>query len=181
MSASFLSQIETGKSQPSVATLFALATGLGIPVDDLFGERDAGTQSTQQVIGAHAPPQARPWQTSEYSNRVSLIHPTHRARLEPIEGVIWERLAATPDRGVNFKRIVYAPGAASAPGGELVSHAGHEYGFGISGEVEVIVGNMSTILGAGESIDFDSTLPHVLRNVGTVDFVGIWVDHYQSH
>ena len=183
VSASFISQIETGRSQPSVATLFALATSLEIPVDDLFGARtrEYSDAVPHFVKGAHAPPNARPWQTSEYSNRISVIHPSHRARLEPVEGVTWERLAATPDRGVNFKRIIYAPGAASAPGGELVSHTGHEYGFGISGEVEVIVGRLSTILGAGESIDFDSTMPHVLRNLGDVDFVGIWVDHYPFH
>ena len=183
VSASFISQIENGKSQPSVATLFALAASLGVSVDDLFGARPSVTSAPPagSVTGAHAPPTARPWQISEYSNRISVVHPTHRARLSQSDGVLWERLAATPDRGVNFKRIIYAPGAASAPGDQLVSHAGHEYGYGISGEVEVIVGNMSTILGAGESIDFDSSVPHLLRNRGDVDFVGIWIDHYPIH
>jgi transcriptional regulator with XRE-family HTH domain len=183
VSASFISQIENGKSRPSVATLFALATSLGVPVDDLFAERAAGAPEggSTAVTGAHAPPDARPWGTSEYSNKISVIHPSHRAKLSPSAGVLWERLAATPDRGVNFKRIVYAPGAMSAPGGELVSHTGHEYGFGISGEVEVIVGDVVTVLGAGDSIDFPSALPHVLRNLGAVDFVGIWIDHYPFH
>jgi transcriptional regulator with XRE-family HTH domain len=183
VSASFISQIENGKSQPSVATLFALATSLNVPVDDLFGARARlhPDSDARAIIGAHAPPSARPWGTSEYSNRISVIHPSHRAKLEPADGVEWERLAATPDRGVNFKRIVYAPGASSAPGNQLVSHAGHEYGYGISGEVEVLVGNLVTILGAGDSIDFASTLPHLLRNVGSEDFVGLWVDHYPFH
>jgi transcriptional regulator with XRE-family HTH domain len=183
VSASFISQIENGKSRPSVATLFALATSLGMPVDDLFaaGVQQHDERSARAVTGAHAPPDARPWRTSEYSNKISVIHPSHRAKLSPADNVLWERLAATPDRGVNFKRIVYGPGATSAPGGELVSHAGHEYGFGISGEVQVIVGELVTVLGAGDSIDFASVVPHVLRNLGTVDFVGIWIDHYSFH
>jgi transcriptional regulator with XRE-family HTH domain len=183
VSASFISQVENGKSQPSVSTLFALATSLGVPIVDLFGDRarEVPESEPQAVTGAHAPPNARPWATSEYSNRISLVHPTHRAKLSPADGVRWERLAATPDCGVNFKQIIYAPGAASSPGGQLVSHTGHEYGYAISGEVEVTVGGLTSILKAGDSIDFASTVPHLLRNLGTVDFVGLWIDHYPFH
>jgi transcriptional regulator with XRE-family HTH domain/quercetin dioxygenase-like cupin family protein len=183
VSASFISQIENGKSQPSVATLVALATSLGVPVDDLVAGRSQMDAAPAHggATGAHTLPSARPWKPSEYSNTVSVIHPSHRVRREPLVGVIWERLASTPDRGVNFKRIIYAPGATSAPGGELVSHAGHEYGFGISGEIEVTVGDLVTILGPGDSIDFASASPHALRNLGAVDFVGIWIDHYPFH
>ena len=35
VSASLISQVETGKTQPSVATLYALATHLGLSLDDL--------------------------------------------------------------------------------------------------------------------------------------------------
>ncbi|HSK61814.1 MAG TPA: helix-turn-helix transcriptional regulator, partial [Actinomycetospora sp.] len=36
VSASLVSQIETGKSQPSVSTLYAMTTALGISVEDVF-------------------------------------------------------------------------------------------------------------------------------------------------
>ncbi len=36
VSASLISQIETGKSQPSVSTLYAMTTALGISVEDVF-------------------------------------------------------------------------------------------------------------------------------------------------
>lgn len=36
VSASLISQIETGKSQPSVSTLYAITTALSIPVESLF-------------------------------------------------------------------------------------------------------------------------------------------------
>ena len=40
VSPSLLSQIENGKSQPSVATLYALARSLGISIDHLFEVRE---------------------------------------------------------------------------------------------------------------------------------------------
>jgi transcriptional regulator with XRE-family HTH domain/quercetin dioxygenase-like cupin family protein len=43
LSPSLISQIETGKCQPSVSTLYAITTALGISVQDVFGEsRSAG-------------------------------------------------------------------------------------------------------------------------------------------
>jgi len=42
VSPSFVSQLETGKSQPSVATLYSLAQLLGVSIDDLFSEDGVG-------------------------------------------------------------------------------------------------------------------------------------------
>ena len=81
------------------------------------------------------------------------------------EGVVWERLAATPEHGVNFMKITYAPGAASADG-DLITHDGYEYGYVLSGEVAVTVGDEVFQLHPGESLGFDSSIPHVLRNLG---------------
>lgn len=39
ISASALSQIETGKSRPSVRTLYAIVSELGLSMDELFAER----------------------------------------------------------------------------------------------------------------------------------------------
>jgi transcriptional regulator with XRE-family HTH domain/quercetin dioxygenase-like cupin family protein len=41
VSASLISQIETDKSQPSVSTLYAITTALGISVEDLFDTRES--------------------------------------------------------------------------------------------------------------------------------------------
>lgn len=45
LSPSLISQIETGKCQPSVSTLYAITTALGVSVQDVFGEPGAGTDS----------------------------------------------------------------------------------------------------------------------------------------
>src|SRR5690606_8196441 len=44
VSASMVSQIETGKSQPSVSTLYAITTALGITVEELFTPRLDGPE-----------------------------------------------------------------------------------------------------------------------------------------
>ncbi|CAM5536948.1 hypothetical protein SPURM210S_04698 [Streptomyces purpurascens] len=50
VSASLVSQIETGKSQPSVSTLYAITTALGISVESLFDAR-----ASSPVAGAGTP------------------------------------------------------------------------------------------------------------------------------
>lgn len=42
VSASHISQIETGKCRPSVSTLYAITTALGVPVDDIFDGSGVG-------------------------------------------------------------------------------------------------------------------------------------------
>ena len=42
VSASMLSQVETDRTRPSVSTIYAIATELGISIDALLSDRDAG-------------------------------------------------------------------------------------------------------------------------------------------
>jgi quercetin dioxygenase-like cupin family protein len=78
-------------------------------------------------------------------------------------------------------KISYAPGAASTEDGDLITHDGYEYGYVLAGEVAVTVGEEVFLLHVGESLGFDSSIPHVLRNPGTVTFEGIWFVHGQRH
>jgi quercetin dioxygenase-like cupin family protein len=62
-----------------------------------------------------------------------------------------------------------------------MTHDGFEYGYVLSGEVEVTVGDEVFLLHAGESLGFDSKIPHVLRNPGDIPFQGIWFVHGPRH
>jgi transcriptional regulator with XRE-family HTH domain/quercetin dioxygenase-like cupin family protein len=185
VSPSFVSQIENGKSQPSVATLYAFSQFLNVSVDELFESRATSAPAVLdqeegwEPGGPKNPTSA--WPPTAYSTRVSVVHPTHRPHLTMAEGVEWERLAATPEHGVNFMKISYAPGATSTAGGDKVSHEGYEYGYVLSGELEVTIGDEVFLLRAGESLGFDSGIPHVLRNVGEGQFEGLWFVHGRSH
>jgi transcriptional regulator with XRE-family HTH domain len=183
VSPSLVSQIENGKSRPSVSTLYSFARLLNVPVDELF---DAETTAEQpgpvEATGYdETTDPANAWHPSEYANRISVVHPSHRAHLRMAEGVDWERLAATPERDINFMKITYAPGAASTENGSAMVHEGFEYGYVLSGILEVTVGNETFVLHEGESLGFDSTIPHVFRNVGDTDFQGLWFVHGSRH
>lgn len=182
VSPSFVSQIENGKSQPSVATLYVFSQLLNVSVDELFeAKADApavvfeGQEDGWEPGGPKNPSSA--WPPSAYSNRVSVVHPSHRPHLTMADGVIWERLAATPEHAANFMKISYAPGATSTAGGDKVSHEGWEYGYVLSGEIEVTVGEEVFHLREGESLGFDSAIPHVLRNPAATEFTGLWFVH----
>ncbi len=187
VSPSFISQIENGKSQPSVATLYSFSKLLDVSVDELFEPNmpieqlppSDDVNSDWHGDGSMNPTNA--WQPSEYSNRISVVHPAHRPTLTMADGVTWERLAATPERAVNFMKIHYAPGATSTAGGDLTTHDGYEYGYVLSGELELTVGDEVFRLHPGESMGFDSMIPHVLRNPGPEDFEGVWFVHGRSH
>jgi transcriptional regulator with XRE-family HTH domain/quercetin dioxygenase-like cupin family protein len=49
VSASLISQIETEKSSPSVSTLYAMTTALGVSIEDLFGDPPAGAAEVPEV------------------------------------------------------------------------------------------------------------------------------------
>lgn len=55
ISASALSQIETGKSRPSVKTLYAIVSELGLSMDELFAEPGAQRAETQNAPLAAVP------------------------------------------------------------------------------------------------------------------------------
>jgi transcriptional regulator with XRE-family HTH domain/quercetin dioxygenase-like cupin family protein len=191
VSPSLVSQIENGKSQPSVATLYAVSRLLNVSVDELFEDEPTAVASASKRSASNGSrvlngsddrmDPVHAWRPTEYANRVSVVHPSHRSSLTMAEGVVWERLAATPEHGVNFMKITYAPGATSSDGDQLSIHDGYEYGFVVAGEIEVTVGGEVFLLRQGESLGFDSSIPHVLRNPGPAPFEGIWFVHGRAH
>ena len=188
VSPSFLSQIENGKSQPSVATLFSLVTLLGAELNSFFGEMPhavtppvgrtpAPAVSGENLLVSEEFDYARPWANSVFANRVSIVHPDHRSRIDVGQGISWERLAATPESSVNFMLLNYAPGATSTPDGQPVVHPGYEYGYIIEGELEITVGDETFVIGANQSVGFDCTIPHVFHNPGKIPMKGVWLIH----
>src|SRR5215470_10664127 len=100
ISPSALSQIETGRSRPSVGTLYAIVTELGCSLDELFGSARAGA-----ATGAGAPPEA---------GAVLVQRRDARKRLDLESGVRWERLTPTAEPDADFLHVVYEVGGASS-------------------------------------------------------------------
>lgn len=170
VSPSLISQIETGKSQPSVSTLYGITSALGLSLEDLFdasdGEESAGTAAS--VTGIRYLSRDR---TKGVGPHVS---PDDRELLTLETGVTWERLGQVPNHHVEFLLVTYQPGSSSSADGRLMRHSGTEYAYLISGELELTLGFDKYPLAAGDSVCFESTRPHGYHNHGKAPAVGVW-------
>jgi transcriptional regulator with XRE-family HTH domain len=163
ISASALSQIETGKARPSVSKLFDIVNLLGVSVDGLLAGGDGRP--------AGAPPDTvRPGQEGFFSLQRVGGHET----IELESGVVWSRLTAGSFPGVEFLHVEYRPGACSSNEGAFMRHAGQEFGYLLSGRLRVDVGFDRHELGPGDSISFPATTPHRLRNDGAEPAHAVW-------
>ncbi|AOJ72112.1 MULTISPECIES: cupin domain-containing protein [Burkholderia] len=66
------------------------------------------------------------------------------------------------DRNMCIMREVYQPLADTGP--EMLTHAGHEGGVVVSGQIELTVDGTTWLLDPGDSYYFESRLPHRFRN-----------------
>jgi transcriptional regulator with XRE-family HTH domain len=163
VSSSLISQIERGKSMPSVTTLYAIVSALDLSMDQLF------------VPGETRPPQRR----SSPSAQPWVVKAGERETLRLGAGVRWERLTRDLDHHTEFNLLIYEPGGASSEDGALVRHAGSEYGLVISGRLSVQLGFETYELGPGDAVSFQSWTPHRLATIGDQPARAIWavVDH----
>jgi transcriptional regulator with XRE-family HTH domain len=171
ISPSAISQIETGKSRPSVSTLYAIVTELGMSLDELFSGRDQ-EQAARRAASANA--RSKRIETRSAAEERHVQRAGGRKAIELETGVRWERLTPRADEDADFLEVVYDVGGSSCQGDRFIRHSGREYGLVLSGTLEVTVGFDSYTLEPGDSICFDSTVPHCLRNVGAEPVRGIW-------
>jgi len=159
LSASMISQLESGLSKPSVGTLWAIVTELDVSLDQVIRGEEADTGDRR------GPPQ---------SNISPLVRPADRQAIELDSGVKWEQLVAVAERDVDFIHADYEVGGSSTPDESLMRHEGREYGYVISGTLSIKIDFEEYELQAGDSIAFDSTRPHRLFNKGDVPVKSIW-------
>jgi transcriptional regulator with XRE-family HTH domain len=168
VSPSLISQIETGKSQPSVSTLYALTSALGLPLEELF-------DGTVTSAAAPVPAAGLRYLGADRARGVGPhVTPDERERLTLDSGVTWQRLGQVPHHHVDFLLVTYQPGSASSSDGGLMRHAGTEYGYLVSGRLELTLGFDQHTLSSGDAVCFESTTPHGYRNDGTEPAVGVW-------
>jgi transcriptional regulator with XRE-family HTH domain len=159
VSPSLVSQIELDRVNPSVSTLYALVTEVGMTMSDVFGDSrpsDRGAAPASSADGLAERPETR--------RVVNLA-----------SGVRWERLTPQSDRDVEFLYVTYPVGAESCPEDALMTHGGREYGYVVSGTLGVRVGFDEYELQPGGSIAFDSSSPHRLWTIGDEAVHAVWV------
>ena len=161
VSASLISQVEIGKTQPSVSTLYALASHLGVSLDELLGIASPSAQPAP-LFGHHG----------------AALPDVQRGDANPIiemeNGVRWERLAAGAGGPADSLLVTYAPGASSSIEGKLMRHAGIEYAYLLEGELTLHLDFETYTLRPGDSLQFDSVRPHLYSNQSWAVAKGIW-------
>jgi transcriptional regulator with XRE-family HTH domain len=166
ISPSALSQIETGRSRPSVGTLYAIVSELDMSLDELFGSQRTAASAARAVDAAGS---------AEETGATLVQRRDTRKGIELESGVRWERLTPTAEEHADFLYVVYEVGGASSRGGTHMRHMGREYGLVLSGRLRVTIGfDEEHELGPGDSIAFESSRPHRLENAGPEPVEAIW-------
>jgi transcriptional regulator with XRE-family HTH domain len=170
VSPSLISQVETGRAKPSVNTLYALASELGVSLDVLL------FMDTQPPApgGTHGDGD----EVMEPSEVVVPHDPVQRAALRSAirlgSGVVWERLTTESIRNVDFLHVTYEVGGESSPADAFQRHTGQEWGYVLSGTLTVRIGFEEFLLRPGDAISFDSATPHRLFNAGDTPARAVW-------
>jgi transcriptional regulator with XRE-family HTH domain len=191
VSASLISQVELGKASPSVGTLYAIVNELGLSLDELFFQQSHGRRGRAGAGPDPAEPESRPQRPEpetadpgapetahdhgQHWNVVPVVRRGTGKVIQLASGVQWERLAPPTPQDVDFLRVAYAPGSESCPPDSLMRHSGHEYGHIVKGRMGVTVGFDTYELGPGDSVAFDSTMPHRLFAIGSETVEALWV------
>lgn len=162
VSASMLSMIENNSARPSVATLYRITRELGISLDSLF-DQDTTKQPDFSSIA------------TEFDGRAIVARNSTRPSIELSNSVHWERLNSDSMHNIHFQYARYDVGGESCPENEFMQHDSHEYGFVISGILGLTAGRETHELRAGDSVRFDSKLPHRLFNIGDQPTEVLWL------
>jgi transcriptional regulator with XRE-family HTH domain len=147
VSPSALSQIERGKSEPSLGTLWRLGNVLQASLFDFF---------------AHDRPAP-----------VDVTRASERTVVE-FDRLRYEAIAVSARRTIDLFVLRLEPG--TGPVRDLVRHPGEEAGVVLSGRLEVLVAGESHELGPGDGIWFQSTEPHTFAPLGDAPCVSVWAD-----
>jgi len=138
LSKGFISQVENGRTSPSLATLRDLAVALDTSVAYLVVEEE----QVPHVVRA----QERP--------RVHVGGNTSKVEL----------LSAQPKRNLELLMAELPPGMSA--GDKRHYHHGEECLVCLEGRVSVVCGDHRLVLEAGDSCHYDGRLPHAIENCG---------------
>ncbi len=145
LSASFISQIERGRSTPSFVSFFNIANALGSSMDDLIKLPKQNNTVTRKA-----------------SRQVFNLGDPKRS---------YENLAPGFKKALLNACIIYVPAGHVS---ERFSHVGEEFIYQLKGTVEHTIGDDKFTVSEGDTIHFDSKRTHS-SIVGDEDSIELWV------
>jgi transcriptional regulator with XRE-family HTH domain len=169
VSASHVSQVERGLASFSVRALYSVVNILGISMDSLFEESvlEVSSPSLHDEVIATS-------QDGPLDEAGIVLRRGSRPAMQLQSGPRWERLTAKPEVGAEFIEVIYKPALGAAPPEDFIRHPGREYGIITKGTLSVQVGFGRAEMSAGDSIAFDSSIPHRFWNETGEEVVAVW-------
>lgn len=151
LSISYLSQIERNLLTPSVSTLKVIADALGIPAGTLMFSPQSRNPGPLAVV-------------QRKGNRKQLSLPE--------SNIVYDLLTSDLRRRSSVLWLTAQPGARS---GSSITHEGEDVVVVLRGKLRIRVGDVWHALARGDSIYFNSELPHHWENPGPAIAEAIWV------
>ena len=159
VSKSQLSQIERNVSVPTVAKLQKIADALEIKFSDLLPDNGDSTSD------------ADPVSSKVNSKQISVVRKGERKKMVMPWGALYEMLCPDLQHKIEFIYLHYPAGTTAK---EQYTHDGEECGVVLEGTFKGTFGTKEVILEPGDSIYYDSTIPHYWETVGDTDVRAIW-------
>jgi transcriptional regulator with XRE-family HTH domain len=149
VSPSMLSLVERGKTSPSIGTLVAISSALGIHMSDLLVEQEAA----EHLI-------------SRRSSQHSFTTPL---------GVQRRILRLDRKQGLEIAINVYESNTGSSL--DLTHHSGYEHGVVLKGKLTVeLEGEGEHLLRMGDLISYPSSTPHRIWNHSSGQVQALWIN-----
>lgn len=146
LSTGLISQVERNITGPSVTTLWKIAKALNVSINYFFDE--------YEEIGC----------VVRKNKRKKIVLPDSK--------VTYELLSPNLRGKIEHLLVEIEPGEYNTK--DLISHEGEECGYIIKGTLKIKLGNKEYILEEGDSICFDSSIPHRYVNAGKEKVISVW-------
>ncbi len=144
---SFISQIEKDKTSPSISSLLKILAALSITMADFF-------QSIEKTKGVVL----KKDKTKLYYDQESKT-----------------KLASLSSGFSNPKFEPFFVKMEAGGSSELLCNQGQTFGYGLTGTVQLTLGEEIHVLEPGDSVYFDSSIPHRWTVIGNTSASGIWI------
>ena len=162
VSKSLLSQVERNISFPTVKTLEKIAKACETTISHIFAEIETEENTHISVNSTNG----------SASKKLSIVRKDRRKKLIlPGGKMLYELLSPDLTQKIEFI-YVHFPAGSGQEG--FFNHEGEECGIILEGKLKGYVGDQVILLEEGDSIYFDSTIPHRWENPGESDMRAIW-------
>ncbi|MCG8481730.1 MAG: cupin domain-containing protein [Clostridia bacterium] len=171
LTVSMISQVERAIISPSIETLKKIGNAMDTPVGYFFEDVN---QSEPQVNKGNNGQTIDGVSNFVFPEVHPVVHEHQRKMLSPGKGIHFYLLNPNLNGPIEFIYNVYDPGSSTGEG--LYCHPGSECGLILEGQLVVQIKDKEYVLEKGDSITFNSSDPHLKKNVSDKVCTCVWAN-----